>query len=214
MTESILNLTSRTESGKKYAKKIRREGKVPGTFYFHGQKSISFTVGKKELNVLRSHDSGLLNVKFDGKDDRKCVIREIQYDPVSHSPIHIDLMGIKEGEKIHIDVPLHFTGTPIGVKNEGGVLHYIHRELEIECLPSHLPEFIEIDTSSLGVGDSITIADIEQENVRFINEPDTVVANVSIPKISTIEEEEKEGEEEITEPEVIGKEEQEETEEE
>ncbi|MBN1996543.1 50S ribosomal protein L25 [candidate division KSB1 bacterium] len=210
MTESILHLTTRTQSGKQYAKKIRREGKVPGTFYFHGQKSVSFSVEKKDLNAIRGHESGLISALFDGKEDRKCVVREIQYHPVNHSPVHIDLMGIKAGEKIHVSIPLHFSGTPVGVKNEGGILHYIHRDVEIECLPSHLPEFIEIDTTHLGLGDSIVIADIARENIRFINEPDTVLVNVSAPRVVTMIEEEEAGEEVVTEPEVIGKEKEEE----
>ena len=181
--QASVNVQKRTESGKKIAKRLRREGKIPGVFYFHGEESTNLIVDSKEL----------LGVISD----------------VNSQPVHIDFMGIKQGEKIHIIIPLHIEGTPKGVKDGGGILQQSTREVEIECLPRDIPEHLSVDVSSLDVGESIHIRDLSFEKITILSEPERSIATVIAPKV--VKEEAVEGEElaevegEQVEPEVIGK---------
>jgi large subunit ribosomal protein L25 len=186
-----LLLQTRKDLGKQPAKAVRRDGKVPGVYYYHGQQSIAFSVDKKNLAAVLQQESTLIDIVIDGKDKKKCIMRELQVNPVTLAPIHLDLMGIKLTEKIHITVPVHVTGTPAGVK-EGGILNHFIRELEIECLPTDIPDIIQVDVSELEIGDSIGLTDLELENVRIIGDLDKTIATVTPPKILEEEEEEEE----------------------
>jgi len=207
--QASVNVQKRTESGKKIAKRLRREGKIPGVFYFHGEESTNLIVDSKELLGVISDEISLINLKFDDESERQCVIRDIQFDPVNSQPVHIDFMGIKQGEKIHIIIPLHIEGTPKGVKDGGGILQQSTREVEIECLPRDIPEHLSVDVSSLDVGESIHIRDLSFEKITILSEPERSIATVIAPKV--VKEEAVEGEElaevegEQVEPEVIGK---------
>ncbi len=202
MTDFILNIEKRTDTGKEVARKARREGKIPGVYYFHGKDTFPVFLLYSELKSILGHEAHLINITIDGKENKKCLIREIQYNPLTHAPIHVDLMGVKLDEKVTVSVPLHLTGTPDGVKNHGGILQHILREIEVECLPTDIPENIEVDVSDVGLNQTLSIADIKTEKYDILNEAETIIATVSPPRVS--ETEESEVEEESAEPEVIG----------
>lgn len=208
----LLELEKREKTGTGYVKKLRREGKIPGVFYFHGKESIPVTVLRKSLQEIMGKESSLIDAKFANGDKRKCIVRNVQFDPIDHSILHVDLMGILMSEKITVTVPIHISGTPAGVKNEGGILQQMMREIEIECLPNDIPEVIELDVSELNIGDSLHATAIQAEKFKIIGDLDRTIASVSALRVAQeiIEEEEEEAEE----PEVIGKEEKEEGEEE
>lgn len=203
MAEISLNVETREHVGTQAVKKLRAENKIPGIFYFHGSKNIAFTVDRAQLHSIWGHESSLLDVTFDGKKNEKCVIREIQFDPIKGTPIHIDLMGIEMTEKVKISVPVELIGEAVGVKNAGGVLQQIMREVEIECFPSDIPSSLELDISELEIGDNKHISDIEVENVEILEDSAKVVATVSAPRVLAEEEEEVAEEEEELEPEVL-----------
>ena len=208
MQEIRLNVNKRNLINKQETKRIRREGKVPAIFYHHGEDSVSLTVDKKEFLKLMSNEVNVVNLLFEDNIERQCVIREIQFDPVTSSPIHIDFLGIKKGEKVHLEVPLHLTGTSKGVKDEGGILQHSIREISIECLPQHIPEHLEIDITSLEIGQSLHFGDLHFENLTILNDPENVIASVVAPRIAKEQEVTEEfelGQEETTEPEVIRK---------
>ncbi len=211
MSDLNLSLETRTETGKGVAKKLRREAKIPGVYYFHGEESVPFSVDRKAIQTLIGHESALIDITFDGKSNKKCVIRELQFDPLTSQPIHIDLLGIKMTEKISVTVPVHLIGTPEGVKTGGGVLQHQTREIEIQCLPSDIPDSIEVDIAELEIGDGAFVSDIDIENVEILSDSELVIANVVAPRL--VEEEtvaEEEELEEGAEPELVGKEEDEE----
>jgi large subunit ribosomal protein L25 len=208
MSEITLNCSPREHTGTQNVKRLRREGKIPGIYYFHGQQSIPFQLEKKEFTNLKSHESGLITVILNG-EQKKCVIREIQFDPISHFPLHIDLMGISMTEKIHVTVPIHFVGTPVGVKN-GGILQQVVRDLEIECFPSDLPEHIEVDVSHLDIGHSIAVREIQAEKFKILVDENITLANVAMPRAVEEKVPEEAAVEEVKEPELVGKKEKEE----
>jgi large subunit ribosomal protein L25 len=205
MSELNLSLETRKITGKEFAKKLRKDGKIPGIYYHHGEEPILFSVERKAVQTLLGQESSLLDIAFDKKDSKKSVIREIQFDPITNQPIHIDLMGIKMTEKLSVTVPVHLLGIAAGVKNEGGILQHLIRDIEIECLPSDIPDNIEIDISELNIGQGVQVSNIEIERVKILEDADKVVANVIAPRIieeEVVAEEEEEG----VEPEVVGEE--------
>jgi large subunit ribosomal protein L25 len=215
MSETALNVQTRKESGKEVAKRIRREGWIPGVYYFHGKEATPLMINKSELFQFLHDQSGLVTINIDGKDTKKCIIRDLQMDPILQEPIHVDLMGVDLKEKIQLTVYVHLTGEPKGVVDEGGILNQNLRELEIECLPTDIPEYIVVDVSHLDINESVLVSEVEQDKFVILGEPERSIATVTPP---TLEEELEEGEEEeeLEEPEVIsrGGEEEEEGEEE
>ncbi len=206
MSDITLNVTTRESIGTQAVKKLRAQSQIPGIFYFHGSDNIPFVVDRAELHSIWGHESGLLELVFDGKDSKKGIIRDIQFDPVKGKPIHLDVMGIRMGEKLKVTVAISLIGTPEGVKTHGGVLQQTLRDVEVECLPSNIPEYIELDVSELDINQSLNISDIEVDDDLIIQaDESTVVATVSPPRIlEDVEaEEDEEGLEEAAEPEVL-----------
>lgn len=204
MAEVSLGVEKRETVGKKANKQLRREGKIPGIYYFHGEDSVSLVVNEKELKSVIHSESSIVDLNFDDKKKVKCVIREVQWDPVDSYPLHVDFMGIKLTEIVHVEVPVHLVGTPIGVKQEGGILQHIIRELSIESLPLDIPEHIDIDITDLDIGDGVRVEDISIEKVKILNEPTQSIVVIRPPVIEVEPEpEEVEGEleEEGAEPE-------------
>ncbi|RMI09638.1 MAG: 50S ribosomal protein L25 [Calditrichaeota bacterium] len=199
--------------GSRNARRLRREGWVPGVFYLHGEAPIPLQFDFKALSHFVQHGHGLVDLKIEGeKSPRKCVLKEVQYHPVTDDIIHVDFQGVIMGEKIQVTVPLVLTGTSKGVK-EGGILEHLIHEIDIECFPKDIPEALEVDISHLGLGDALHVKDLHFENVTILEEPDLTIAVVEAPRVA-VEEAVTEEEEEITEPEVIGaKKEEEEAEE-
>lgn len=201
---SVFNAQKRSQIGKKSSRKLRRAGKTPGIIYSRGDNAVALEFNSKDLKNFISAGHGLLDLKIQGeKAPQKCVIKDIQLDPVSGEIIHVDLMGVTMGEKLTVTVPIVLTGTPTGVKL-GGILEHLVREINVECLPRHIPESIEVDISELGIGDSLHIYDIKAENIEILDAKDETVVHVTAPKavVETVEEVSEELEE-TAEPEVI-----------
>ena len=207
MENKIIKAEIRNKLGKQYSKKIRKEGKVPGIFYVKNSEPIPFECSVKELKDIERYGSRIITVTLNGKTVNG-ILREIQYDPVNDDILHIDIMGIDLKEKVTISIPVVLVGAAIGVKTFGGILEHLTREIEIECLPTDIPERIEFDVSNMNIGDSIHIGDLKIEKVRIISKPDLVLATVVPPTVVKEEVEVAPVEEEVKEPELIQKERQ------
>jgi large subunit ribosomal protein L25 len=184
MDERVLNAMAR-ESGKKQNKQIRKQKMIPGIFYTASEPAVPVAFGELELSKTLAGESALIMLKMPDGNERECVVREIQRDPVWGNILHIDLMGISRGQKLTTTVPLHLIGSPVGVK-EGGILEHTLRELEIECLPKDLPRFLEWDVTVLNVGDSVHVEELHFENIRILEDPKASVATVVPPKIEKV----------------------------
>ncbi|OQX87870.1 hypothetical protein B6D60_03115 [candidate division KSB1 bacterium 4484_87] len=198
-TDISLSLVSRAETGKENAKKLRREGKIPGVFYAHGEKSVPIVVEDRELAKVIAQVGGLIDVQIDGKKKRKAIIKDVQSDPITNKFFHVDIMGVHLKEKVTVTVPLHVVGDPVGVKDQGGILHQYSHEIDVSCLPLDIPDHVEVDVSELNIGDSITIGDIKIENVTIVGEEEQPLATILAPTVSKEPVEEEEGEEEAVE---------------
>jgi len=213
MEKSILEAEVRETGSKKSSKLVRNSGKIPGVYYSKHDTPIHLAVSEKAINPLvYTSETHLISLRVDGKEF-DCVIKDIQFDPITDKVVHFDLIGLTSGETFQLEVPVQLHGTPVGIK-EGGIIQHLIHKLEIECLPKDIPQRIDIDITELRIGDAIHVKDLTLENITLLNPEDSVIVSVAHPKV---EKEPVEGEEiteeEPTEPEVIGKGKEEEKEE-
>jgi len=207
MSEQELNALIREETGKANARRLRRTGFVPCTIYGVEEKSNSLKINLKDLEKLLSEAHSVIKITVDGNEQR-CVIKEIQHHPVKGDVIHLDLQRIKAGQEIQLSVPFKFIGEAPGVK-VGGVFQTIRSEIDISTLPKYLPNEIEIDISTMELGDSMHISDLQLEHITIHHDADSSICSIVLPKkVEEPVEEEEEGEEleledEGAEPEVI-----------
>ena len=200
--ESITK-TSRSE--------IRRNGRVPGIYYSKHGSPIAIDVVEKEINpMVYTKETHLISLQLKDKEELDCVIKDVQFDPITDRIIHFDLLGLTSGETFQLEVPLQFHGSPAGIK-DGGVIQTLLHKLEIECLPKDIPQHIDINIQDLKIGDAIHVKDLKLENLTILNSEDSVIVAVTHPK-AEVEAPAEGAEETPKEPEVIGKEKSEEEE--
>jgi large subunit ribosomal protein L25 len=215
MEKTKLKASERKDFTKSAVKRFRKEGQIPGVFYSKNNKPLHINVVDKAINPLVfTSKTHLISLEMEGHEEYECIIKDVQFDPVTDRVIHFDLLGLTKGEKIILEVPVQLVGTPVGVK-EGGVIQHVMHKIEVECLPRNIPEHIVVDISALKLGDSIHIGDLNIADIEFIDTKESLIVQVTHPKIKEEAAPVAEGEgEEPKEPEVISKGKQEETEEE
>ena len=206
MAVIALSGSRRENLGKGGARKARMAGEIPGVLYGHGETPIPVSVGARDFQLaMRTHRGGnpIVNLAVSG-GEYTALVRDVQYDPVTHDILHLDFQHISLTETIEVRVAVHLTGLPVGVKDGGGILETILRELEVRCLPTAIPSSIDVDVTALNVGDSIHVRDIVVPSVTILTDADSTVATVVPPTVM----EEKPAEavvEAAAEPEVIAK---------
>jgi large subunit ribosomal protein L25 len=180
-----LTIKRREGTGKQVAKRLRREGVVPGVLY-GGAKPEPVTVDPKTvLRIIHGREGStqLLNLTFEGADGtRMAIIRDLQFDPVSERLLHVDLQEVTADRAITVRVAVHPVGEAAGVREQKGILNVVLHELDISCLPTRIPERIDADVTALMIGDVLTIADLRApEGVRILNDPGQAVVTVAAP---------------------------------
>ena len=211
MAQLTISAEKREKLGGSTANQLRSKGRVPGVVYGHGEASIPFHVKELDLRpLIYTHETHTVNLDLAGEPMR-CILREVQFHPVTDRVSHIDLILIRAGEKIKIDVPVNLVGTAAGIK-DGGILDFVLHKLSIEVLPDAIPEHIDLDVSGLKIGHSIHVNDLPANPAYTIStDSHSVIVAVAAPK--TAEEATPAAETVITEPEQIkakGKKEEEE----
>jgi large subunit ribosomal protein L25 len=179
MSEITLKAEVRKEIGKRL-QALRRNGKVPGIFYGHGQQNIPLALLESELKPLYTASAArIINLTLDDGSKHMCILRDVQLDPVTEKAVHFDLYGLMENEELTIDVPVKLTGgIPKGVR-EGGILQHVLHKLSVSCLPKYIPDHIEINVEELEINRSIHVKDISIPNVKILDsETSTIVAVV------------------------------------
>ena len=187
MKEIVLKARPREKAGKEYAKKLRRNGFVPAVLYGPETATLPLEVETKSfLSLLRGGlgENVIVTLLLNDKKDsqRKVLVREVQRDPVTGAILHLDFHQISLTKKLTIQVPIHLVGTPVGV-DDGGILQHALRDLEIECLPTAIPEKIEVDVSHLTIGDSVHVGDIKVENAEILSDSKSSVVSVVPPTV-------------------------------
>ncbi|HWN80624.1 MAG TPA: 50S ribosomal protein L25 [Candidatus Udaeobacter sp.] len=189
MATMTLKAHSRGLGRKGPSRRLRTAGDVPGIVYGHGFEPQPVAFSAAEFDALLRHRSGtmIIDLQLEGaKDgDRLTVIREIQRNPLNGRVLHVDLQRISLKEKVHVQVPLHVMGVAPGVKDDGGILEYPLRSLDVKCFPNEIPDHFEIDISALKIGDAIHVRDVPIDHTKFdvLSEPEMVVVTVSAPRV-------------------------------
>lgn len=208
-----MKVKERKEFGTRKVNHLRKEGWIPGIIYGHGEKSKPIMIKEEELtDVLHNmhSEATLLDLDYEGKK-LQVLMRDISRNPLTEKLLHVDFQHIHENEEINVHVILEYQGKPKGVE-EGGILNIEHRDLIARCLPKDIPEKITVDVSSLEIGQSIHIKDLDiPEGVKVEEDPSATIVNILSPRkiveVKPVEEELPIGEE-AEEPEVITKEEE------
>ncbi len=176
---------SRTMTGKGAARSVRREGKVPAVVYGHGRTPEPLLLDGAALGraLQGATAATMLEVTVDDRAPIRALIREVQRDPLRTANIlHVDFYEVHADEKLTVSVPVHLTGVPDGVRNFGGVLDHVRRELEIEVFPGDIPDSIDVDVTGLTIGRSIFVRDIHLERAEILDDPDQPIATVVAPR--------------------------------
>lgn len=182
-TPETIIVPLRTETGKAASKGLRKNGFIPAVVYGENEPTVSIAVSPKVVAKIIASESGLNSVIYmqrEGTDiKRHVIIKEVQRHPVTGRLRHIDFLRVDPNHKIRVKVPVRLIGVPYGVKTQGGMIDFVHRAIEIECLPSIIPAHIDVNVEALKVGDSIRFDQLNlASTLKVIGEVHEVVAAV------------------------------------
>jgi large subunit ribosomal protein L25 len=189
--EATLEATERTSLGKNEARRVRRDGQVPAILYGTSdgpnREATPIAVSPRALLRILHSESGvntLISLKLKGAAETKVLVKEYQLDPVSHQVLHADFYRIRMDREIRVTIPVLVKGEPKGVKQQGGVLEFIRREIEIECLPADIPENVEVDVSDLLLHQGVRVRDLSTTaRWKPISDPDMMLVHIIMPKV-------------------------------
>jgi large subunit ribosomal protein L25 len=188
--DATLEAVRREGRRKNEANRLRASGKIPAVFYGPGKSgkakdAVAVSVDPKAVMRILHSDSGantLISLKLDGSETR-VMLREYQLDPVTHHLLHADFYELSMDKAITVSVPVQVKGEASGVKQQGGLLDFVTREIEVECLPTDIPEHIEIDVSELMLHQAIRVRDLpEHPKWKAVSDGDTMLVHVVMPK--------------------------------
>jgi len=184
MEEILLEAQKREKLSKGKLKEFRKKGMIPAVAYGAGEKTVSLFVSEKDIIKILHRGLGvnvLIKLKYDNTS-KMALIKEIQKDVVNGKFLHLDFQIVSLKKEIEVDVPVHIVGEAPGVKNQGGILEHITRDIRVKCLPTEIPKAIEVDVSTLNIGDNILVKDLKvPPKVEIISDPNSIVVNIVAP---------------------------------
>ncbi len=213
ITTVSLAAQHRDAAGKGPARQMRMAGRIPAVVYGRGRDSESLSVSATDVDKLlaaHARASTIIALAIDG-DSVKVLIRDVQRHPLRRNITHLDFYEIHEGESITVTVPIHLEGSPDGVRNAGGTLDQVLREVQLAVLPRHIPERVELEVTALTIGQSLHVRDLVIENANILTDGEMTICSVIPPRVeeevAPVEGalEEEEPEDESAEPELIRK---------
>jgi large subunit ribosomal protein L25 len=192
--EATLEAVKRDGRGKNEARRLRAEGRIPAVLYGTRKdaklpEGVPVAVDPKEVLRILHSDSGantLITIKLDGAESR-VMVKEYQLDPVTHKLLHADFYQLAMDKAITVTVPFLVKGEPKGVKLQGGVLDFVTREIQVQCLPTEIPEHIDIDVSELMLHQSVRVKELPQDpKWKPLSDPETMIVHVVLPKVEEV----------------------------
>lgn len=179
--QNLLEAKPRTPGTKNDARRVRRDGKVPGVVYGAGKQALAVSVDPRQVARILHSETGhntVFDLAIDG-ERTKAMIVDWQYEPIKGALLHIDLKRIAMDQKLRVSVPIELVGEAAGVKQQGGILEQIVREVEIECLPGDIPNDIELNVADLVFGVVLRVSDLpKSDKIRIVSDPDQPVAHI------------------------------------
>jgi large subunit ribosomal protein L25 len=178
--EHKIDIKKRDNTGKKAVNQLRKDGNIPGIYYSPStNKSTPIFFTKGQYQEAIKSGARIFNISVSDKK-QTVLFKSVQYHPITEEVLHVDLYGIRMDKLVNIKIPVQLTGNPAGVVEEGGVLNQASNEIEIQCLPADIPEFVETDISELNLGDSISVGSIYlDEKITLVTPEDTILASVT-----------------------------------
>jgi large subunit ribosomal protein L25 len=188
--EATLEATARDTFGKNEARRTRREGRVPAVLYGGDKGATPIAVPPKALLKILHSESGqntLISLKLAGAGDTRVLVKDFQIDPITHEVLHADFYRIAMDRVLEVTIPVTVHGEPKGVKQQGGILEFIRREIVIECLPADIPEHIDVDVSELMLHQGVRVRDIATNpKWKAITEGEAMLVHVIMPKAEEV----------------------------
>jgi large subunit ribosomal protein L25 len=187
---TALSVQRRDPEGSRAARRLRRTGRVPGVVYGGGEDPVAFHVDSRVLRQALAHAGAVLDLSIDGEGSSPVVLKELSRHPVTGETQHVDLLRVRLDQAIQATVALELVGVDDapGVK-EGGILEQVTRELTIEALPTDIPDAIQHDVSGVQIGDTLTVEAVTPPaGVTLLDDPETVIATVTPPRLQVEEE--------------------------
>ena len=182
-----LTMRRRTDTGKQGSKRIRSGGDVPAVVYGEKQETVPVSIDVNALRTALSTPAGrnvIIQLGLEGEDAAtRAVIRDMERDAVTREILHVDLQRISENKPVVMHVPVHLVGESLAVKEGRGILDHTMRQLEVKCLPRHIPEYVEVDISELEVRHAIHVYDVKVENLEILDNADRPVVEVLQPTL-------------------------------
>ncbi|HEX4952350.1 MAG TPA: 50S ribosomal protein L25 [Thermoanaerobaculia bacterium] len=206
MSELQIEVKKREGIGKSANRKLRGAGSVPAVVYGGGKEPVAIELERKKLIDILRHGAGenslfLLQMADTGQQ-RHAMIRDIQIDPVTQRVLHVDFQRVLMTERVQVKVHIELTGLALGVKNEGGIVDFVCREVEVECLPANIPNHLTLDVTPLHVGQHVEARELDLPmGVKLVTEPERVIVSLGHARVET----EVAAEGERAEPEVISR---------
>jgi len=181
--EAALEAVRRDQFGRNNNGRLRREGRIPAVLYGGASAPESLAVDPKPLlQILRTGANTLIVLKVDGAETR-VLVKQYQLDPVKHALLHADFYRVAMDKVIRVTVPVHLTGEARGVKAQGGIVDFVHRELVVECLPADIPESITVDVTELMLHDGVRVRDVNTGGAwKPVTDSDTLIVHMVAPK--------------------------------
>ena len=183
MEKFVLEAKERKNFTKSYRNQIRRDNIIPGIYYSRHSKPVAIEVTEKSLkSLVYTSKTHLVSLMVDGHEEMECVIKDVQFDPLTDKVLHFDLLGLTTGEKFQLEVPIKLVGSPVGVK-EGGILQQMMHRIEIECLPKDIPEHVSIEIANLKLNDAVHVGDLQLQDITILSSKESVIVSVVPPKV-------------------------------
>ena len=185
--DATLDAVRRDQRGRNEMVRIRQTGRIPAVLYGGKGPAESVSVDPKALLRILHSDSGvntLIALKLEGEGEARVLVKEYQLDPVTHKLLHCDFYRVAMDQVLRVTVPVHLTGEAKGVKAQGAIVDFVHRDLSIECLPGDIPEHVIVDVTELMIGEGIRVRDLPTDGKwTAVSDADTLIVHVIPPKV-------------------------------
>lgn len=195
ISKSVVEVLGREERGKNEARRLRAGGKIPGIVYGMAKDSFAVSVEPRNIEMILRSETGrntIFNLSLgsgDKNQKRAVMLKDLQRDPVTERLVHVDFVRVDLEQKVTVDVPIRLIGEPDGVRNESGILEFITRSVQVECLPNDIPDALDLDVTELHVGENASVSDLTLgEELTLLIPEDTIVMTVAHQRAAEVEE--------------------------
>jgi large subunit ribosomal protein L25 len=182
---TVIEAQARIPGGKNANRRLRKSGYIPAVIYGPGKQPRVISIDPGKIKAILHSETGrntIFSLSVDNSDQNNAMVKDYQLDPVHGDLIHVDLMEIAMDRLLELTVNIELVGEPVGVKIDGGIMDFVTRSIEVECLPSDIPESVEVDVSNLKINDYIRVKNLQTDSkVKILSDPEIVIVTIIPP---------------------------------